>query len=303
MPDSYPATLADPRANTTLTSDINATPREVDFVSRFSANWNALREIMNIINPVRKAPGTTIRSYKATVTLEDGEVPEGAVIPYSKAKVEPVAAKNITIKKYAKAVTLEDVDKYGARVAVQMTDDAFLNELQGEVLSGFYDFVQTGTLTSEESGFQMAFAMAVGMAVDKFKKLHRDASNVVAFVNTLDAYRYLGAAELTVQTLFGIQYIQNFMGASTVILSSELPRGKVIATAAGNIVLYYVDPADSEFAELGLNYVVDGETNLIGFHAEGNYSTAVGESFAIMGLLLWAEYLDAVAVVTIADNV
>lgn len=303
MPDTYPATLTAPRANTTLTTDINATPREVDFVSRFSANWNALREIMNIINPVRKAPGTTIRSYKATVTLEDGEVPEGAVIPYSKAKVVPVADKNITIKKYAKAVTLEDVDKYGARVAVQMTDDAFLNELQGSVLSDFYAFVQTGTLTSEESGFQMAFAMAVGMAVDKFKKLRRDASNVVAFVNTLDAYRYLGAAELNVQTLFGIQYIQNFMGASTVILSSELAQGKVIATAAGNIVLYYVDPADSEFAELGLHYVVDGETNLIGFHAEGNYTTAVGESFAIMGLLLWAEYLDAVAVVTIADNV
>lgn len=303
MPDTHPATLTNPRANTTLTSDITATPREVDFVSRFSANWNALREVMNIMNPVRKAPGTTIRSYTATVTLEDGNVPEGAVIPYSKAKVTPSAEKTIGIKKYAKAVTLEDVDKYGARIAVQMTDDAFLNELQGEVLTGFYNFVQTGSLTSEESTFQMAMAMAIGKAVDKFKKLRRDASNIVAFVNTLDAYRYLGAAELNVQTLFGIQYIQNFMGASAVILSSELPEGKVIATASGNIVLYYVDPADSEFAELGLNYVVDGETNLIGFHAEGNYSTAVGESYAIMGLLLWAEYLDAVAVVSIADNV
>ena len=60
-------------------------------------------------------------------------------------------------------------------------------------------------------------------------------------MNTLDAYKYLGAAELSVQTAFGINYIQNFMGAQTLILSSEIEEGKVIATPADNIVLYYVD--------------------------------------------------------------
>ena len=44
---------------------------------------------------------------------------------------------------------------------------------------------------------------------------------------------------------------------------------------------------------------MDGETNLIGFHAEGNYSTAVGESFALMGMALWAEYIDGIAVVDV----
>ena len=43
----------------------------------------------------------------------------------------------------------------------------------------------------------------------------------------------------------------------------------------------------------------EGQTNLIGFHAEGNYTTAVGESFALMGMTLWAEYADAIAVVTV----
>ena len=46
-------------------------------------------------------------------------------------------------------------------------------------------------------------------------------------------------------------------------------------------------------------YTVQGETNLIGFHANGDYSHAVGESFALMGMTLWAEYLDAIAVVYI----
>jgi hypothetical protein len=65
------------------------------------------------------------------------------------------------------------------------------------------------------------------------------------------------------------------------------------------IVLYYVDPNESDFARAGLVYTVSGETNLIGFHTQGNYHTAVSESFAIMGLTLFAEYIDAVAVGTI----
>ena len=301
MADTYPATLTAPRANTTLTTDITVQARELDFVSRFGENWSALRELLNVMRPVRKAPGTTLVSYNATITLEDGNVPEGAVIPYSKAKVDPVAHGDLTLKKYAKAVTIEDVNKYGAAIAVQKTDDAFLNELQGEVLDDFYGFLQTGTLKSTEDTFQMAVAMAIGKVVDKFKKMRKDATSIVVFVNTLDAYRYLGAADLSVQTMFGLQYVKNFMGAETMVLSSEIPEGTVIATPSENIVLYYVDPADSDFAQLGLNYTTDGETNLIGFHANGNYSTAVGESYALMGLKLWAEYLDAIAVITVGE--
>ena len=292
------ATMTNPRANTTLTTDITVKAREVDFVSRFTNNWDALRDILGIMNPVRKAPGTVLKAYNATVTLEDGAVPEGAIIPYSKAKVAPIAFEDLVVKKYAKAVSIEAVNQYGAAIAVQKTDDAFLNELQGKVMDEFYTFLQQG-VTFTESTFQMAVAMAIGNVTNKFKEMHLDASRVVVFVNTLDAYRYLGAAELTVQTTFGMQYVKNFMGADTVFLTSEVPEGKVIATPADNIVLYYVDPADSDFAQLGLNYTVEGETNLIGFHAEGNYHTAVGESFALMGMKLWAEYLDAIAVVSV----
>ena len=199
-------------------------------------------------------------------------------------------------------MSIEAVNQYGAANAIQRTDEAFLNELQGNVMNGFYTFLQTGTLTSSEATFQMAVAMAIGKVKDKFKKMHRDSTKIVVFVNTLDAYRYLGAAELTVQTAFGIDYVKNFMGADTMIISSEIPAGKVAATPVENIVLYYVNPGNADFAALNLNYTVDGDTNLIGFHANGDYSHAVGESFALMGMKLWAEYLDAIAIVTISAN-
>lgn len=286
------------KANLTGVAQITTSVREIDFVTRFTKNWDSLREIMNIMRPIRKEPGTKLTSYAASVTLQDS-VGEGIEIPYSQATIAPVAYDDLTLEKYAKAVSIEAVNKYGAVVAVQRTDDAFLNELQGKVLDRFYTFLQTGALTSVETTFQMGVAMAIGRVVDKFKKMRRDSTSIVVFVNTLDAYQYLGAANLTVQNAFGLQYIENFMGAQTMILSSEIPAGTIIATPSENIVLYYVDPGDGDFAQLGLNYTVQGETNLIGFHANGNYNTAVGESFALMGMLLWAEYLDAIAVVTV----
>ena len=281
---------------------VNAvTAREIDFVSRFTNNWEALREILGIMNPVRKTPGTQLVSYLASVELEDGQVGPGYVIPYSKATVQQFSKADLDLLKYAKAVPIEDVNKYGAAIAVQKTDEAFLNELQSKVLDDFYTFLadDTAASTSTETTFQMAVAVAIGTVKDKFKKMRKNASDIVLFVNTMDAYRYLGAADITVQSAFGIDYVQNFMGARTVILSSEIEEGIVIAVPADNIVLYYVDPGDGQFAQLGLDYTVQGETNLIGFHANGNYSTAVGESFALMGMTLWAEYADAIAIVTV----
>lgn len=287
----------------TKAADITVAVREIDFVTRFGRNWDSLREILGIMRPIKKTPGTKLTSYVASMksaSLQGGaSVGEGEEIPYTEFQVEPVVYADLVLEKYAKAVSIEAVNKYGAEVAVQRTDEAFLNELQGNVLDRFYTFLQTGSMVSAETTFQMAIAMAVGRVIDKFKKMRKDVTNIVAFVNTLDAYQYLGAAELTVQTAFGMQYVKDFLGANTVIFSSEIPEGVVIATPVENIINYYIDPGDSDFKSLGLDYTVQGETNLIGFHANGDYSHAVGESFALMGMTLWAEYLDAIAVVYI----
>ena len=302
MPASQVETLTNPR-DSLPNVYTNVKAREIDFVTRFGRNWDALREILGIMRPIKKEAGTQLKSYIASITLEDGDVDPGNVIPYSKATVEQVGYKDLSLKKYAKAVPVEDVDKYGVEVAVEKTDEAFLNELQTVVMDNFYGEL-TGNahaLTGEYPSFQMAVSMAIGLVRDKFKKMHRNVSDIVVFVNTLDAYKYLGGAELTIQTLFGIEYVQNFLGAKTMILSSEIESGKVIAVPADNLVLYYADPS-AEFSRLGLVYTTDGDTNLIGFHAQGNYGTAVGESFALMGMVLWFEYEDGVAIVDIDDS-
>lgn len=300
MPASYTESLTNPRDSLPNVYS-GVTEREQDFVSVFNLNWDALRNILGIMRPIRKAPGTKLISYKASVALESGAVDPGEVIPYSKATVVQAAMEDLTIQKYAKAVPIEDVNKYGAAIAIEKTDEAFRNQLQTNVLTSFYTFLNTGALTNIETTWQMALSMARGLVIDKFNKMRKSVTNVVGFANVLDAYKYLGAASITVQTAFGVSYVENFMGYSTLFLLSDpdIPEGTVVATPVENIDLYYVDPGDSEFARLGLNYTTAGETNLIGFHAEGNYNTAVGASFAIMGMKLWAEYLDGIAVVKV----
>ena len=134
--------------------------------------------------------------------------------------------------------------------------------------------------------------------------MRKTVTQVVGFANVLDLYDYLGESDITMQTAFGLTYVQNFMGYSTLFLLSEpdIARGSVIAVPVENIDLYYVDPADSEFRKLGLEYAVAGDTNLVGFHAQGAYHTAVGEAYAIMGMKLWAEYLDGIAVVLVGTE-
>jgi hypothetical protein len=253
------------------------------------------------MRPIRKAPGTKLKSKKATVVLQSGTVGEGEDIPYSKVTVEEVDYADLTIEKYAKAVSIEAIKDHGYDVAVAMTDDEFLYELQNEVTERFYAYLNTGSLTTTEKNFQRALAMAKGNVINKFKQMHKSVTRVVGFVNVLDLYDYLGDAPITVQNAFGFQYIKNFMGYDTIILLSdaEIARGKVIATPVENIALYYVSPSDSDFARAGLVYRTAGETSLIGFHTQGNYNTAVSESFAIMGMTLFAEYLDGIAVVTV----
>ncbi len=287
--------------NVITTQQITVNPREVDFVTSFGNDLSALTEVLGIARPIRKANGTQLVGKKVTGTLESGDVPEGEEIPFSQFSVAPVSYNTISVRKYAKALTLETVIENGVETSVGMTDEEFKQQLIDVILADMYNALLTGTLTAEESTFQMAVSMSIGRVKDKFKKMHKAATGVAVFVNTLDMYSYLGGAQITVQNAFGMDYVKNYLGADIMFFSSEIPQGRVIATPVNNMNVYYVDPGDSEFAQVGLAYTVDPEVPYIGFHTEGNYRRAQSEDYAIMGIEIFFEYVDAVAVTTISD--
>lgn len=286
--------------NTTKSENFNIDAKLIDYVEKFNASWEAWAEIMGIMRPIRKTPGTRLRSYKVNVDLSDAEYVEGDEVALSKANVTEVAHKDLELTPDRMRVTAKAVKDYGAEIAVRKTRSAFLNAVRGKVLDEFYAFALTGTLTGNEDTFQMAVSMAVAKVKDKFKKMRLNYGNVVVFANTLDVGRYLGAAQISTQTQEGIEYLKNFLGADTMIVSSEIPEGTVLAIPAENINLYYIDPEDGDLQELGLYYYTgSSDTNIIGVAQEGVYDHVSGDTHVLYGIALWAEYLDAIAVIKV----
>ena len=93
----------------TKAANINVSPREIDFVTRFGLTWEALREILGIMRPIRKEPGAVLKSKKATVVLQTSPG-EGEEIPYSQASIVEKTYAEMTIQKFAKAVSIEAIN-------------------------------------------------------------------------------------------------------------------------------------------------------------------------------------------------
>lgn len=288
--------------NMTGKAQIQVRAREIDFVTSFGKNMKALLDILGITRMIKKENNSVLKTKKVTGTLQSGDVAEGEEIPMSQYTVEEEEFDTIKIEKYRKGVSLESIAERGYEAAVEMTDEEFRSDLQNKVLDRFYTQLKMGALVGHETTWQMAFAMAIGMVKNKFEDMKRTATGVAVWVNTLDVYKYIGAADITLQTAFGMQYIKNFLGADIVFVSSQIPENTVIATPLNNLIAYYVDPADSEFVKAGLSYTTDSATGFIGFHAQGNYEHAISDMFAIMGLRLFCEYLDAIAYIAVGGS-
>ncbi|MDD3186602.1 MAG: hypothetical protein PHT76_15030 [Anaerostipes sp.] len=286
----------------TGSAQIQTRAREIDFVTSFGKNIQALLDVMGIVRMIKKENGSVLKTKTVTGTLKDGSVSEGDEIPLSQYKVEEKVFDSIKIDKYRKAVSVEAIAEKGYENAVAATDEEFKSDLQNTVMDKFYTMLKSGSLVGHESTWQMAVAMAIGKVKSKFQKMHRTATGTALFLNTLDVYKYLGAADITLQTAFGMNYMTNFLGADVVFVTTEIPENTVVATPLNNIVGYYVDPGDSEFVKAGLSYTTDSTTGVLGFHIEGTYTRAISDMFAIMGVRLFCEYLDAIAYITVGSS-
>ena len=288
--------------NMTGQMQIQVRAREIDFVTSFGKNLQALFDILGIVRMIRKENNTVLKTKKVKGTLQSGDVGEGEEIPMSRYTVEETPFDTIRIEKYRKGVSLEAIAEKGYEAAVQDTDEEFKADLQTVVTDRFYAQLKAGSLVGHESTWQMAVAMAIGKVVAKFQEMKRTATGVAVWVNTLDVYKYLGASDITLQTAFGFKYLTDFLGADVVFVTSEIPQNVVVATPLNNMVAYYVDPGDSEFARAGLAFTTDSETGFIGFHSEGSYGRMISDNFAIMGLRLFCEYLDAIAYISVGES-
>lgn len=271
-----------------------ARAREIEFTYRFNEGINSLMKALGTTRKIAKRSGTLLKAYKATGTLEDGNVAEGDIIPLSKYKTEPATFEEITIQKWRKATSIEAISEHGFDQAVVMTMDAMLKDVQKGVRTKFFDALAKGTGKAAGTTFQSTLANAWG----QLQVLYEDVDfSAVYFMNPLDVADYLGTAQITMQNAFGMTYIENFLGLGNVILTKSVPQGTIYATAQDNIILYFVDARDDDIAE-AFSFTTD-VTGLIGIHESSDYTNLTSSDTVISGVVLWAERIDGVVVGTI----
>jgi hypothetical protein len=274
-----------------------ARAREIDFALQFTGSIKKLTEALGIARKVSKQAGTVLKTYKATGTLQDGAVPEGDTIPLSKYTTEAVSYGEISLLKWRKATSAEAIVERGYDQAVTMTTDRMLKDVQKKIRTDFFTFLATGTGTAEGAGLQGALAQGWGELQTLFED---DEIESVYFLNPLDVADYLGTAQITTQTAFGMSYIENFLGLGTVFMNSSVPQGKFYATAKENLVLYYVPVNGADLNE-AFSFTSD-ETGYIGIHEEPDYTNMTSSDIVVNGMTLFAERIDGVVVGTISGE-
>lgn len=166
--------------------------------------------------------------------------------------------------------------------------------IQKAIKKDFYALIGTGTGTATGTNLQTTLS-ATWAAVKKYYA-DEDATPIY-FISSDDLADYLGTASITLQTAFGLSYIENFLGLGDVVVSPEITKGKVIATAKENLSGAYV-PANSGDVAQSFNLTGD-TTGLVGMTHVIASSTATLETLAFSGVVFFPEFLDGVIVGTI----
>lgn len=282
--------------NTIKAADM-ARVRAIDFTRMFTGSITKLTEALGVTRKIAVQEGAALKMLTVSGTLADGTVAEGETIPLSKYTTTETTVGTATLDKWRKATTAENIIQHGYDQAVGATTDQMIKDIQKSIRGKFFTFLATGTGTATGVGLQAALANAWGKLSVLFED---DAVDTVFFLNPLDVSDYLGKAQVTMQTAFGMTYIENFLGLGTVFLNSNVTQGKFYATAKDNIVAYFINVGTSELAAtFGLT---TDETGYIGINEYPEKDTARIIDLVMSGVTFFPERQNGIVVGTITSG-
>lgn len=273
---------------------IAAKVQDVEFVRLFNEQFAALRQLLNVVTPAKMAAGSSLKLYKSSGTLNTTQVNPCAEITVS-AYGTTATPYPLTTMKFRKQTSIEDILSMGYEPAAANTDRALISDIEKNVRAGLILGLATlGTGTAAGDNFQKCAANAWG---ELNVVMDGEGATPVFFCSPLDAADYLGNASVTMQTAFGLSYIENFLGLGTLVVDANVPQGKVLATAQENILFAYADMATAQ----GFEFYGDAE-GIIGVSHDANITHAALETVAICGIAVVPAFLDRVIVGTIGSG-
>lgn len=284
--------------NTVLTSDV-ASALNVEYAKRFDGEVNALARILGIVSPEVMAAGTTLYQVTVTGSLNEDPRAEGDEVPLSKYGTTIENMDSLTPKVYRKLTTGESILKAGLVNSVTREDNKMRKDVRNNIVGDFFTGLYNGTGTASGTGLQGALAQADAVLQDAMETNNDSAGRVVHFVNTFDIADYLGKANITTQTVFGMTYLENFLGIENVFVTNRVAKKSIIVTPSENLHLYTVDFAS--LAAAGLAYqMLDG--GFIGVHHEPAYNRFGVVTNVATACKFYAEVLNYIVWATIVPG-
>lgn len=278
-------------ANTTTSADLEPVI-SIDHTNRLVEGIKSLQTVLGIVDLKPMAEGTTVKMYKTTQKNTPDQVAEGETILLTKLDRKLVKTFELKLNKYRKQTTAEAIQKVGKQKAINETDTVFMRNIQKGIKNTFFVFVAAGTGTAENLAEKKAKASASiqGALAGLWAKLSAYFEDMdvepIYFINPLDIATYLANAQITIQTAFGFQYVENFLGLGTVVLDNSLPAGSVEGTVKQNLNGVFI-PADGSVGEtFGLT---TDETGMVGMkHYLADDSASVN-TLIMEGVTFYAE--------------
>uniref|UniRef100_A0A7C9JFF7 Rho termination factor-like N-terminal domain-containing protein n=1 Tax=Muribaculaceae bacterium Z82 TaxID=2304548 RepID=A0A7C9JFF7_9BACT len=259
---------------------------DIEFSEKFNKEVSRLAEVLGIFGTEVVPAGTAMYQYEVDGKLAEGAVAEGDEVPLSKYNVTRKDLYELSVKPYRKLTTAQAILKGGYVNAVGRTDDKMVKQLRAALLDEFFDFLGNGTGTAQGDTLQAALAFADAALGDSMEDNGDSPYGLVHFVNRQDIAGYLAKAEVTLQTVFGMSYLQSFLGVEHVFITNKVPQGTIYVTPADNIRIYGVDFAS--LGQAGLEYtVLDG--SLLGVHHTPAYERTSAETYALVGATFMPE--------------
>ena len=269
---------------------------DLDFVDQFNLRLTSFFSLLGLYRKIPMQAGALIKTYGATTTLAGGVVEPGEIIPLSKVVTKVVETKELEFDKRRKAVPAEVIQQVGYQQACINTDTKFLNEIQKIIRDKFITGLGKGKGKARGTNLQEALANGWAGVTTVFSE---DDVNVVSFVNPQDIADYLGKAQITIQTVFGMNYIQDFLNNRVVFIHPSIPAKTVYSTAVDNLVLAYADVNGD--LNKAFDFVTD-QSGIIGVTHDIDKQRLTAETITLFALHLFAENINGVIVTTIAPG-
>lgn len=282
----------------TVLAENIAVSQDIEMIQNFTGDVDRLVEVLGLFNPSIVAAGTTMYQYTVTGALNATTVAEGDEVPLSEYNVDKTPVDSIEVKPYRKLTTAQAILKGGYENAIEKTDRRMLSQVRSGILTDFFAFLGNGTGAATGEGLQAAIAQGDAELRDTMETNSDEADSIVHFVNPFDIADYLAKANVTTQTVFGMQYLESFLGVENIFVTNKVAKGTMYVTPTDNIHIYGVD--FGTLADAGLTYTVQ-DGSLIGVHHTPAYNRTSAETYVLTGALMLAEIKDYIVKVTISD--